>query len=516
MTFFKNIKRSLGFSDSDEVFDEGIDATVKKKDVKTSEIYVPEASIEYEIKPQFSISEKPEEKLEKMQLQIFDGVVKLFNDSLPDFLKTCLDTDAQRKYIYDSLDQSLRDYINNISTEARVICESQWDKERSRLIGEMRTLKAQYKDLESAREEWKRQQLSAERQKRALSTRVHDLEAQVVTLEAEKEQYDLENKSLINKLKVSNINDSNVDALNDEISRLQGLLKEARNTAINNSLGTSSIDYDKLMQDKDQEISILKDKIEQISGQLSLQNDSNLHFEEVIAENERLKDSIEKMKVKENISDSMINDLNENASAALKSLEEKGTEIESLSLELQNKVTENDDLKAELEDIRLKYDAALGELNEIKESLTLIDSIQAEITQFEQIKANKDAKINELQQELSQDKNRIVELENDIESLKSTIENNLYNQAVSEKKLLEEIEKLKKRPKGKSVKEKSDASPVKISAIDPSIDDADWLISIPPEDTSIRATQQGGDKEFGYQEPSRKKTPENEAQMSLW
>lgn len=516
MTFFENIKRSLGFSDSEEVFDEGIDATVKKKEIKTSEIFVPETSIEYEIKPQFSISEKPEEKLEKMQLQIFDGVVKLFNDSLPDFLKTCLDIDAQRRYIFDSLDQSLRDYINNISAEARAICESQWDKERARLIAEMRTLKAQYKELESAREEWKRQQLSAERQKRALSTRVHDLEAQVVTLEAEKEQYDLENKSLINKLKVSNINDSNVDALNDEISRLKGLLKEARNTAINNSLGTSSIDYDKLMQDKDHEISILTEKIEQITEQLSLQNESNSNIEELITENERLKDSIEKMRVKESISDSMINDLNENASVALKSLEEKGAELESLSLELKNKVNENEELKSEYEGLKSKYEGVLGELNELKDGLTLIDSIQAEINQFEQIKANKDAKISELQQELSHDKNRIVELENDIESLKSTIENNLYNQAVSEKKLLEEIDKLKKRPRGKSIKKKDDATPVKISAIDHSIDNADWLISIPPEDTSLRTSQQSEDKEFGYQEPSRKKTPENEAQMSLW
>ncbi len=516
MTFFKNIKRSLGFSDSDEVFDEGIDATVKKKEHKSSEIFVSETSIDYEIKPQFSISEKPEEKLEKMQLQIFDGVVKLFNESLPDFLKACVDTDAQRKYIYDSLDESLRDYINNISTEARIICESQWDKERARLISEMRTLKAQYKELESARDDWKRQQLSAERQKRALSTRLHDLEAQVVALEAEKEQYDLENKSLINKLKVSNINDSNVDALHDEISRLQGLLKEARNTAINNSLGTSSIDYDKLLQDKDQEIAQLNDKLNKISEQLLVQSNLDSQIEELKSENETLKVSIEKMKVKENLSDSMINNLNEDASTALKSLEEKCVEIESLSLELNNKVSENEKIKAESLEIKSKYERALEELNEVKESLNLIDSIQTEIAQFEQIKANKDARISELQQELSHDKNKIHELENDIESLKSTIENNLYNQAVSEKKLLEEIEKLKKRPRGKSVKERPEASPVKISAIDPSIDDADWLISIPPEDTSLRATQQGDDKEFGYQEPLRKKAPENEAQMSLW
>ena len=50
-----------------------------------------------------------------------------------------------------------------------------------------------------------------------MADRVTDLEAQVERLEAEREQYELENKSLLNKLKVADIQPGVVDEMSKEI-----------------------------------------------------------------------------------------------------------------------------------------------------------------------------------------------------------------------------------------------------------------------------------------------------------
>ena len=123
----------------------------------------------------------------------------------------------------------------------------------------------------------------------------------------------------------------------------------------------------------------------------------------------------------------------------------------------------------------------------------------------------------------------IADLEADSVSLKKTIENNLYKQVESEKQLRKELEELKSQ---KSVGltpishldddetvaaiETKNKKKVKISAIDESLDDTDWLVSTPPPGTVTRPTPATTDEDFGYQSPSRKQTPENDAQMSLF
>ena len=60
------------------------------------------------------------------------------------------------------------------------------------------------KEVEDSSEA-KKQQLSAERQKRALTDKVRELEKQLADISAENEQYILENKSLVNKLRVTQV-----------------------------------------------------------------------------------------------------------------------------------------------------------------------------------------------------------------------------------------------------------------------------------------------------------------------
>ena len=518
MAFFKNIKRSFGFADSEEEYDyeDGIDATVKRREsVKPSNIS-DEPVVNYANRAPYHASntsyvdESAEDKLKKMQMKIFEGVVDLFNKSLPDFISSCVDKEAQKQYIFDSLDKSLRNYIVNIRTEARQVCEAQWEKERSKIMSEMIEIKSKYREIESTKDDWKRQQLSAERQKRALSARLHDLEVQVASLEAEKEQFSLENKSLINKLKVSNMNDGAVESLQEEIDRLQLALKEARS-------GSSSFDYDldTVIAEKDDIINQLQQQINSMQNESSNNTDIDGYIAKIEAlteENTKLTNSLEQIKIKEEIADAMINDLKEKASTSMRQLEASQKEKDEIEERANNYSIEIEDLKREVEKIKAAYSEKVDELNSANEDLKMIENIQSEMDKFEKIKKKKDLKISELQKEISLYKSKVSSLERDVDSLKSTIENNLYNQAISENRLKKEIENLK----SKSDDKVEEITEVKISAIDESLDDADWLISIPPEGTQMRPNSSSSDDDFGYQEPTKKSTPNNEAQMSLW
>lgn len=480
MSLFNNIKKSLGFNVSEEdtksVNDNSTSVPrVKKHSSKT----ITQESVNIS----FDESSK-EEHIKKMQLAIFDSVVKIFNSTLPDFLKSSINEEAQKEYIFNSLDESVRAFITNIGDDARRASEEQWNKEKSSLIQEIKETKTKNNELESFNEELKKQQLSAERQKRALSTRLHDLEAQVVSFEAEKEQYELENRSLINKLKASSVVDGDIDALKNENIRLHKELSEIK---LNHQKGYGN------------------DNINDLTSQIT----------KITEENESLKHIIEQLKVKEELSDAMINELNEKASNALRQLRDSEDKMPQ-NEDLLNKVSFLED---QLKKTNENLDEKIKELENAHKELEIIDEIQAEIAKFESIKTKKDEEISKLQQEVSFHKTRVKELENDTESLKSTIEKNLYNQAISEDILKKEITQLKEAQRNqlnKKTRKKHEVAPVKISAIDESIVDADWLISIPPEGTITRPTSTSNAEDFGYQAPPKKTAPENDAQMSLF
>ena len=299
----------------------------------------------------------------------------------------------------------------------------------------------------------------------------------------------LENKSLINKLKVSNVKDNDIISMREEIERLQMALKESQ--------AKGDIDTN-----KNDEV----EKFEELKQQNTL----------LLEENSTLKSTIEQLKVKEQLSDDIINNLNEKASQALHELDKLKSDSERINSETE----EINALQECLNEKNAELIKINAELEEAKAGLHMIDQIQLEMEKFESIIIKKDAKISELQRELQLQQSRVLELERDTESLKSTIENNLYNQALSEDLLKKEIKQLKEdasktHTKKNSKKERLNDNKVKISAIDETLDDADWLISVPPTGT-ITKPASSTDNDFGYQAPPKKSTPENDAQMSLW
>ena len=89
MSVFGKLKQAFGFSDNenDDFYNDNESVNERAEQPKTNvsqtvKVSAPETT---DLTP-----------------QIFDGVVKMINDTLPDFLKSCLDVEAQRRYIYNS------------------------------------------------------------------------------------------------------------------------------------------------------------------------------------------------------------------------------------------------------------------------------------------------------------------------------------------------------------------------------------------------------------------------------
>lgn len=477
MALFNNIKRALGFEsaiDDEDVFD-GIDATVHPLS-QHKEIIEQQAVSEGTIALDDNVTYDADAPVDPSTIHhmIFDGVIKIFNDSLPAFIKDSVDPEAQRRYLYNALDDSIKNYLKRTDDEARRRNRSSWERERQRLEADNKSLSDKIKSLEEKSEDGRKQQLSAERQKRALAERVHDLESRIATLEAEKEQYELENKSLLNKLRLTALQADDVDG--------------------------------SVLQAEDVE---LKQRFDEISQKYA-----------------EAADDIEQLKAKAAIADEMISDLNAKTSEAMQQRLLAEKTLAEMTAARDEAATQAAQLQEKLAISSKELSTTLEEVEEAREAMMAIDEIQEQLSRFEEIKEAKDKRISELGTENNRLTMIVESLKAETLSLKKTIESNLYSQAESENALRREIEELRQaasRP-GVPLLEDLPPEPIKstarkkrkprISAIDESIDDTDWLVAAPPKSGKSMVSEPA--PAFGYQPPVKKQQPENDAQMSLW
>lgn len=474
MSFFKNIKRSLGFGGEtdDELYADSPDTFDNEAETmsagRRSDHHAEPAPIE-----------NPESDPQKVAA-IFDHVIATFNEALPSFIRESVDPEAQRRKLYEGLDASLREYISALGADARRRSEARFAAEQSEMRAEMDGLKAKAKEIEQQRFDIKQQQLSADRQKRALSDRVHDLEAQIVALEADREQLDLENKSLLNKLKVASIHENDADAMREQISDLQRQLLEQRNAAVAS---------DTAVPDNSAE---LADELEETKAELAATKtaleEAKAAFDEAVA--------------KEALSREMVTDMQRRAAEAREELDRRDSECKALQASLEESRAMNDEVVA----------------------------MSEQMDRIEQAVEKRDKLIEKLRADVSA-------LKEENSSLRATIADNIANSAETEAGLrqrITELESLTVTPVVASELEaygesdggdslKSDAGQImpKISdsdlrEIEESFENADWMRSDPPADVpSMRSEVK--DSDFGYQAPVRKNhTPNNDAQLSLF
>lgn len=229
MSILKKVGRALGFSGEDDELEsqpytaENItNACVRDKgpQVETVEKATP-AGAEQGAK-------LSQEEASEIQLPdtLLDVLVEMLNRSLPEYVLAALDKDTEKKYLFEQLDEPFKKFIADVNVRSREWVARKWETKHQALTREVEEARVKVKELEEQRNTMQSAQLSAERQKRAVTEKVHELEARIATLEAEKEQFELENKSLVNKLKVSNVHQEELDSAFAEITQLKSELKK--------------------------------------------------------------------------------------------------------------------------------------------------------------------------------------------------------------------------------------------------------------------------------------------------
>lgn len=219
MSFISALKRVFGFGADESLYDRD-DNIAEDDDVQ---VHNGNDSRDSDI-----VADMPDVPVAsaEMKAKIFEDVVAVFNQALPDFLSKSVDPAAQQRILVESIDKSVDSYLDSLMIQANNYAEA---KLRSTLEASKRDaehLRTEMQQLEQQRTSIREQQLSSDRRRRAMADRVTDLESQVQRLEAEREQFELENKSLLNKLKVADIQPGVVDEMSKEIEELKAQLAQ--------------------------------------------------------------------------------------------------------------------------------------------------------------------------------------------------------------------------------------------------------------------------------------------------
>lgn len=389
-----------------------------------------------------------------LSADIFESVVALFNESQPEFIKKCLDTDAQKAFILSNIDSAVRQRLDAAVENARVQGQCLWEEERQRLGCEVENLKKEKKALEQNREESKTARLSAERQKRALTERVHDLETQILNLSAEKEQYILENRSMLNKLRVAYVTGGlDSEDIAEKIAELT-----SRAEAAESELKAAIV------------------RAQQAQESAAQQTNNNADADMAAAKDEVKNEIIAALLKK-------YGDLHSHADKTAKELDSALADIKSL-------MTLKDEVQR-VQEIIDKKEARIAALK--REKQQHLDSI---------------AETGKKNEELLQETERLKE---QIAQLNSTIADNLADNAKLMQAQQQQHNAPAPHPKKKS--SRRGAAKPRISAIDELIDSTDWLVATPPMPLP-KETEKEDD--FGYKDPQRKTHSEDDRQLSLW
>ncbi|MBD5175181.1 MAG: hypothetical protein HDT06_05125 [Bacteroidales bacterium] len=268
MSLFSSIVRAFGFGhDEDEEFETVISDEPDTPSVAAPATPEPAAAAEIPEAPATPAPVRPVVSAE-MKGAIFTGVLEIFNSSLPDFLAKSIDIERQKQLMAERLDKSLDAYLDTLIADAHTYAENRLKHASEATRIEAEKLRNDMQQLEQQRTNLQEKQLSADRRRRALADRVTDLEAQLATSEAEREQFELENKSLLNKIKVAEIQPGVVDDLNSEIERLKA---ELENAPAPDEAPANTEELDALRRERDEALEQLQqtnDRLEQVNMQL--------------------------------------------------------------------------------------------------------------------------------------------------------------------------------------------------------------------------------------------------------
>lgn len=445
------------------------------------------------------------DKVEDLMLptDLLDAVIERFNSFQPEFVAQCLNIEAERKYLIESISDSLKARVDKVVAASM---PKDAAAEIKRLRARVSTLEAQKKTNEELRQENRRLRLSVERQKRSLLDRINDLEAQVAQHFQEKEKFFASRHHSMCSLANQSTPRSEAEG---QDGRSLDSLREQLTAALNEAETLKTTIAQAGEREKE-----LSDKLDATEQELERETTMRRQLED-----------------KTSISDAMINTLRNDLAANRKEYEETvGEQQQALE-------AINEQIQA-FEQIKERMETRIAELKDsLKKEKALNRELSEKASDSDEIIRLND-RINELNGLKADLENRISTLTDENASLRHTIETNLYNQANSEMKLRNEIKDLQTRLKEAEEKAVAIESETKLSD-DPDISDASFnaVIEASREEEQPKRRKRGRPKkvrvdddldntewfasqkdnpDFGYHEPPRRPVNDDANQLTLF
>ena len=487
MAFLKNIKQMFGFDDNSIYEDEKDNVNTeykpyinpfKKEKQETANTAVAEDKK----------SEQTEADFDKaIHDEIKDKIIDIINASLPEFIKGCVDRDAELKYINEEFGTTFSTYTQNIRQAIEERAKSEWISERMNLEKRLQESGKKAEESTAKMEELRARITSLDRQKIALNERINQYENKVATAEAEREQYHLECKSLMNKLKVASVNEEEINKLREENTQMLQECTSLRNDVImlrkealnaKNNPATSAEDAEKMAALQQQLETANAEKVQLEQRITELENAAgNTPQPEIAqqlqAEIQKISDELYAAQVqlieaqeKNQPLEQEVASLKESLAVAAHSSQETATALAAKDAEITllkeqiNQAGEtaklNDEFAVEFD--QMKTDLATAQ-QAVAESATVlstkdneIEALKAQLENANKAIAEKDAEaenIQELKALLQQadeintkSSTQLSAKDNEIEALKAQLEN--ANKAIAEKDAaVAEIEQLR-------------------------------------------------------------------------
>lgn len=284
--------------------------------------------------------------------------------------------------------------------------------------------------------------------------------------------------------------DSDTDTINrlkTELERLREKAGEAE--SLNDKLEKQRLSFERQKRAMSDRILDLQDQVANLEARLSesgsgIEKSLSGKSADYLSEIERLKILNEQLDAKSRISDNMLSQLNRKLSQATNENRELSKELEA-AMHLQNEIPRLQEM----------LERKNGQIKELQSRIKADETGDGNKGNVSESESKLLARIHELELHVSESdslRERIKKLKADRETLRKTVETNLYNQAHSEARLRGEIKRLRRK-----------YEPDKLESDDDR-----------PRKGSRKRAQQYDD--FGYQEPERGKRDDNPAQMSLF
>ena len=236
MAFFRKLRAAFGFGDdeSEEELNEKFlpyEAQHRTPYINPFKKEEEERIMESQGEEDIAVSSGAavvKDGVDELPIEMYNGVLSIINSTIPTFVRECLDVEAEKRAIAKALGPHIKGAIEKARKQIEENAQRKWDNERAEMSARVEQAELAGKEAAERAEQDRAKVMSADAQRKAVTERCRTLENRVAELEAEREQFDLENKSLINKVKVAQVHADDAAHYREEAEDLRKQIAELK------------------------------------------------------------------------------------------------------------------------------------------------------------------------------------------------------------------------------------------------------------------------------------------------